>query len=355
MEVRHVCDIFLCFNSKFNNHYFPYSEGHPDPLERRIYQYPDVEEIPWNHYGSQWYVASNLYHAFNAVYRHAVILIGDALGPDRWNRREPWLSYDFARKLRELGMPDFPRPSTFREGAHTAPFDSLEDLQREVHVNNLYAICLVAIAKIVDAVKMNGFSNLVLADYMRSSPALIAGHRYWCRTVGYVILDRSEDAESAANFEQLIEEQRESQDALALATPPDSISPMELSSVPASPDRAFNAIDWRNGEQREDIDCGTDPFAVANTELVRTLRNRRDDIHIPSDVASTSSPPMVPSADGDFDFDNLVDRLAEISAFWAAREATGFGNDQPEPKWEWPTKPASHEDPAIGSPHWPSQ
>ncbi|KEP45781.1 hypothetical protein V565_242050 [Rhizoctonia solani 123E] len=353
MEVRHLRDIYYDFRYSFNDHPSPYSEDHPDVLERRMHEQPDIEKFSWVHHKPQWYVGVDTCHALNGAYRLAVRRLGDAVQPNGWNRNEPWLPYNFASKFAELGMPYIERPSTFHEGVYHAPYESYAELQREIHLNNLYAICTIATAMIIDAVKENRYSNLVLADYMRGSPALIAGHRHWCRSVGYVVLDRSEDSESAADFEQLALEQQESENALVLATPPDSASPMDVASLSTSPERAFSAEDWQNGGTQGD-NRGEHSFASTNMELVRSFRKRRNDIDLASNTASTGSSAILAS-NSQFDLDDLIDRLAGIATFRAAREITGSGDNGIESKEEWPIESASPEDPTTEPSVWPRQ
>ncbi|KDN40002.1 hypothetical protein RSAG8_08451, partial [Rhizoctonia solani AG-8 WAC10335] len=181
-----------------NNHLSPYSEWHPDPLERRIHQYPDVEVLAWDDHDPQWYIGLDTSHALNGAYRHALQVFGDAVQPAGWNRREPWLSYDFTTPLAQLGMPYLPKPTSFYDGLYHLPFETLEELQLKVHHNNFYAMCLIASAFVINAVKMNNYHNLAHSGYMRGSPGFVAAHRYWCRLNRHPVTDRSEDDESTA-------------------------------------------------------------------------------------------------------------------------------------------------------------
>ena len=198
MEARHIRDLYYSYADKHNNHLSPYSEWHPDPLERRIHQFPDVEVYTWDDYEPQWYLGVDTSHALNGAYRHALQVFGDALQPTGWNRREPWFDYDFASKIAELGMPYIPKPTTFHEGLYHVPYASFKTLQDEVHHHNFYAMCLIATAFVINAAKMNHYHNLAHAGYMRGSPGFVSAQRYWCRVTGYPVIDRSEDDESTA-------------------------------------------------------------------------------------------------------------------------------------------------------------
>ncbi|KDN39704.1 hypothetical protein RSAG8_08622, partial [Rhizoctonia solani AG-8 WAC10335] len=257
-EAEHIRELLLYYADKHNDHPSPYSEYHPDPLERRIHQYPDVEHYSFGGLDAHWYVGVHTCHALNGAYFHALQAFGDALQPDKWNRREPWLYYDFDAALARLGMQPLPRPHTFHQGLYHVPFESFTELQRTVHRNNFFAMCLFATAYVVNAVKMNHFHNLAYAGYMRGSPGFVSAHRHWCRVRGYPVLDRSQDDDSAAgefklsnltlrlkftsgeltDFDALVQEQWESVDALAASSPAAPDTPMEED----EPERPTKAI-----------------------------------------------------------------------------------------------------------------
>ncbi|CUA75241.1 hypothetical protein RSOLAG22IIIB_11604 [Rhizoctonia solani] len=353
IEAEHVYDLYYCYADRHNNHLSSYSEWHPDPLERRIHQHPDVDAFSLTGNAPLWYLGIDTSHALHGAYRHALQVFGDALQPVGWNRREPWLEYNFADRLAELGMPYIPKPISFYQSVYHAPYESFGELQRRVHHNNFYAMCLIAIAYIVNAVKMNHYHNLAHAGYMRGSPGFVSAHRYWCRLNGYAVLDRSEDEESTADFELIAEEQRESLDALVPAAPPIPLPPpQEDLALPSASDRAFNAADWQVGAPRRST--GNDSFASIDPELLRDLLEGGDDLDIISNFATTDSPPVALSNFLAFDVYDLIERLQEVSDLQRPSEPTGWGNDTTEPAWEWPTEPAPAEAPAMGPPVWPS-
>ncbi|EUC61563.1 hypothetical protein RSOL_398810, partial [Rhizoctonia solani AG-3 Rhs1AP] len=256
MEAAHVHDLYYDYANKHNDHLSPYSAWHPDPLERRIHQSPDVEVFTWDNFDPQWFVGIDTSHALSGAYQHALQTYGDALQPNGWDRREPWLDYDYQAQLAPLGMSHIPRPTSFFQGVYHTPFDSLGELQRQVHHNNFYTMCLTAYAYIINAVKMNHFHNLAYAGYMRGSPGFVSAHRHWCRTVGYPVTDRSRrriyGGFGFTDLELLREEQQESADALVISSPPAALPPMEeeAAELPASSDRAFSAADWQVGAFR---------------------------------------------------------------------------------------------------------
>ncbi|GAB1525777.1 hypothetical protein RhiTH_008943 [Rhizoctonia solani] len=101
VEARHIFKLYHCYADKHNNHTSPYLEWHPDPLERRLHQLPDVEVYYWDNNKAHW------------AYRHALQTLGDALQLDNWDCSKPWQDYDFGSKLAELGMPCIPKPVDF--------------------------------------------------------------------------------------------------------------------------------------------------------------------------------------------------------------------------------------------------
>ncbi|GAB1526356.1 hypothetical protein RhiTH_009523 [Rhizoctonia solani] len=113
VEARHIFKLYHCYADKHNNHTSPYSEWHPDPLEQRLHQSPDVEVYYWDNNKAHWYVGINTSHALHGAYRHALQTLGDALQPDNWDCSKPWQDYDFGSKLAELGMPCIPKPVDF--------------------------------------------------------------------------------------------------------------------------------------------------------------------------------------------------------------------------------------------------
>ena len=197
-EIQHICELWDCNSDHHNEHPSPYSENHPDPLERRLHESPDVELVSWNHGNPQWYVGLHTNYALGSAYRLLRQVLGEALQPNGWNRNDPWRRYDFAEKLTKLGMPHIPEPETFYEGVYHLPFDSLEELQYIVHGNNFYAMCSFAIADIIDALKLTRFNNFVRAGYMRGSPGFVAAECRWQRSRGLPNTELSEDDLSEA-------------------------------------------------------------------------------------------------------------------------------------------------------------
>ena len=374
MEATHLLELYECYADVNNNHPTSYTDNHPDILERRIHQSPDLEVVSWNHGDLQYYVGLNTGYALQNAYYNARVAFGEALQPAGWNRLDPWRRYDFATELDKLGMPLIPEPSEFHNGVYHLPFESLEKLQHVVHRNNVYALSLYAYSYIINAVLMRNYHNLAPSGYMRGSPTFVGAERRWRRLHGFPVLDRSEDDQSAAgelsdlnnqadselnryntDFDMLAEEQEDSADALAAAAPPDTNSSMETEE-PAPAD-SFNSASWQEGALRSTFNReGLISFALANVELLRSLRERRDD-HAPfSNMSNAGSPPVVPSSIPELDLYDLIERLEAIADPRGSVELMERGRrgrvDQPD--WEWPTDPAPANAPAMGSPRWPT-
>ncbi|KAF8749197.1 hypothetical protein RHS01_10204 [Rhizoctonia solani] len=81
IEASHVHDLYYVYANRHNDHYSPYSENHPDPLERRIHAMPDIEVFLMDDD-----------HPLNAVQ------------PVGWNCREPWANYDYATELVKIAF-----------------------------------------------------------------------------------------------------------------------------------------------------------------------------------------------------------------------------------------------------------
>ncbi|EUC53872.1 hypothetical protein RSOL_019000, partial [Rhizoctonia solani AG-3 Rhs1AP] len=360
-EVQHVVDLFNCHGGKHNDHLSPYSELHPDILERRFHQLPEVEMVTWDNSDPLWYISLCANNALDAAYRHARIVLGDALQPTGWNRRDPWYPYDFEGELKKLGMPFIPQPLTFQDGAYPLPFETLAQLQHEVHRNNFYAMCITAIAYIVNAVKMNHYHNLCYAGYMRGSPGFVSAHRRWCRLNGFPVLDRSEDDESAADFELLEQEQSDSVGALAHPNPAASMELEQDEAIEAASD-----IDWEAGAYRRHFGhsdlapcaiAGSQtraPFAVANNELLRSLRQRRDDLRLGLAATGNGAPPVLQFTFPDFDIDDLIERLEALPGEPEASDLLGWDYDAVSPVRDRPTEGATSTAPMADSPRWPN-
>ncbi|KEP45717.1 hypothetical protein V565_247380 [Rhizoctonia solani 123E] len=349
-EADHIREMLIEYGPKHNDHPSPYNATHPDVLERRMYQKPDVESYSRGDRGLRWYVGAQTSHALNGAHFHALQSFGDALQPVNWNRDLPFLPYDFDTELAHLGMGPLPRPATFHEHLYQIPFESLGELQRTVHHNSFFAMCLYATSLVINAVKMNHHHNLAYANYMRGSPGLVSAHRYWCRLRGFPVLDHSEDDESAADFNEYIEEPKDA-DNLAADTSPPRASPMEEDEPEGSPDYpSFSFEEWRAGALQGAIGpFGRDPFAFTVLNSVRRIPGRSDDLHpiAANDATGSSTAPVDPS----HNLERVISRLEALAVSLVHGEPVErYGT--PIPGWDWPTEPAPPEAPAMGPPEW---
>ncbi|KEP46653.1 hypothetical protein V565_187450 [Rhizoctonia solani 123E] len=350
-EADHIREILIDYGTKHNNHLSPYNATHPDVLERRMHRSPDVESYPRSDRTLRWYVGAQTCHALNGAYFHSLQAYGDALQPFNWNRDLPFLPYDFDTPLAHLGMGPLPRPATFHEHLYHVPFESLGELQDTVHQNSFYAMCLYATSLVVNAVKMNNCHNLAFASYMRGSPGLVSAHRYWCRLRGFPVLDRSEDDESAADFDEFIQEP-EGADNLAADASPARDSPMEEDEPEESPDYpSFSFEEWRAGALHGGIGpFGRDPFAFTILNSVRRIPGRSDDL-LPITTNAAAGPSNTASIDPPHNLDRVISRLEALAISLVHGEPAGrYGT--PIPGWDWPTEPAPPEAPAMGPPEW---
>ena len=367
-EAAHIFELYECYGGKHNDHPSLYADYSSDPLERRLFQSPEVEVVSWNHSDLQYYVGLRTNYALSGAYTLARQGLGDALQPAAWNRCDPWRPYDFASELAKLGMPYIPEPESFYDGIYHLPFDSLGELQRVAHRNNFYALCLFALIPVIDAVKMNHYSNVVPAGYMRGSAGLTSAERYWHRIRGFPVTDVSEDDDSAAgkssysrylqplsmlssypDFELALQEQQESADALIASPEPDEI-PVARQEAPAQdcdPNTDNHAFS-RDPDRAELL-----AFVVANPELLRGLRQRWNNIGTISNESNAGSPPVVSPCVLNVDLYDLIGRLEAISTRQDSPEPSASGADENGSEWEWST-PAPANAPSLGSPGWSS-
>ncbi|CUA78495.1 hypothetical protein RSOLAG22IIIB_13186 [Rhizoctonia solani] len=343
LEAGHLRELFLCNQYRHNDHHSLYTEHHPDPLERRMHDYPDVEVVDWTGGPPQWILGIETGYALDSAYNNAWKALGEALQAKDWNKLEPWKYHGIPEELAKLNMPFEPPPSTFYQGVNRILFTSLTELQATVHRNNLYAMYLTGMAYIVNATKMNFCHNLCPSGWMRGSPGFVAAERHWRRLRGFPVLDPSEDDESTADFDEAIQEQEVNPDALvASATPPDPSPTMEMEDEQAS---TLDSTQWEAGALRQHFGHSVlFPFAVSNVELLRGLGERRDYIRAFSRLTLGGSPPLVPTEVPDFDLDDLIDRLEAIPREDEVPDLPGWDYDStrqepPEATSEVPSEP----------------
>ncbi|KAF8747199.1 hypothetical protein RHS01_11400 [Rhizoctonia solani] len=301
IEANHVRDLYYIYANRHNDHPSPYSENHPDPLERRIHAMPDVEVfLMADDHPPQWFLGVDLAHALHGAYYHALQVFGDAVQPTGWNCHDPWGNYDYASKLEEINFPYIPCPICFTRDLYHFPFDTFHELQRQVHHNNFYVICLNALSIIINATKQNHYSNLAHVGYIRGSPACVSAHRFWCRLHGHPVIDGSEDDLSDAGF----------------------------------PINGYDADD-------ESLGPLTPPTEVSC----------RLPLHAASNAGEYPAPPN--SSNYELDVNALTEQLAQVAVVQDANPAPpSFSADFVESIWEWPGEPQPVAD--LGPPEWPS-
>ncbi|GAB1527175.1 hypothetical protein RhiTH_010350 [Rhizoctonia solani] len=201
IEASHVCNLYYVYANCHNDHYSPYSENHPDPLECCIHAMPDIEVFLMDDdHPPQWFLGVDLTHALHGAYTHALCVFGKAVQPVGWNCCKPWANYNYATELVKIGFPYIPHPICFKEDVYHFPADSFHKLQQQVHHNNFYAICLNALSIIITATKQMEYSNIAHVGYICGSPACVLAHCFWCRLHGHPVVEHSKDNLSNAGF-----------------------------------------------------------------------------------------------------------------------------------------------------------
>ncbi|KAF8747863.1 hypothetical protein RHS01_11218 [Rhizoctonia solani] len=300
----------------------PETENHPDPLERRIHAMPDVEVfLMADDHPPQWFLGVDLAHALHGAYYHALQVFGDAVQPTGWNRHDPWGNYDYASKLEEINFPYIPCPICFTRDLYHFPFDTFHELQRQVHHNNFYVICLNALSIIINATKQNHYSNLAHVGYICGSPACVSAHRFWCRLHGHPVIDSSEDDLSDAGFP--INGYDADDESLGPLTPPTEVSlPPALEEFA---EQIFNYAAW-----------GIEPPVIPESHGIQWL-GQQYGIHSLRRTRRQRS----------------YQQLAQVAVVQDADPAPpSFSADFVESIWEWPGEPQPVAD--LGPPEWPS-
>ncbi|QRW27786.1 hypothetical protein RhiXN_02381 [Rhizoctonia solani] len=259
IEANHVRNLYYIYANRHNDHPSPYSENHPDPLERRIHAMPDVEVfLMADDHPPQWFLGVDLAHALHGAYYHA--------------------------------------------------------LQRQVHHNNFYVICLNALSIIINATKQNHYSNMAHVGYIRGSPACVSAH---ASDAGFPINDYDADNES-----------------LGPLTPP-----TEVSSPPALEEFAeqiFNYAAW-----------GIEPPVIPESHGIQWLGQQYGDsftapefepLHAASNAGEYPAPPN--SSNYKLDVNALTEQLAQVAVVQDADPAPpSFSADFVKSVWEWPGEP----------------
>ncbi|GAB1525823.1 hypothetical protein RhiTH_008989 [Rhizoctonia solani] len=346
IEANHVRNLYYIYANRHNDHPSPYSENHPDPLERRIHAMPDVEVfLMADDHPPQWFLGVDLAHALHGAYYHALQVFGDAVQPTGWNCHDPWGNYDYASKLEEINFPYIPCPICFTRNLYHFPFNTFHELQRQVHHNNFYVICLNALSIIINATKQNHYSNLAHVGYICGSPACVSAHRFWCRLHGHPVIDSSEDNLSDAGFP--INDYDANNESLGPLTPPTEVSlPPALEEFV---EQIFNYAAW-----------GIKPPVIPESHRIQWLGQQYGDsftapefepLHAASNAGEYPAPPN--SRNYELDVNTLTEQLAQVAVVQDADPAPpSFSADFVESIWEWPGEPQPVAN--LGPPEWPS-
>ncbi|GAB1528367.1 hypothetical protein RhiTH_011561 [Rhizoctonia solani] len=346
IEASHVRDLYYVYANRHNDHYSPYSENHPDPLERRIHAMPDIEVFLMDDdHPPQWFLGIDLTHALHGAYTHALRVFGEAVQPAGWNRREPWANYDYATELVKIGFPYIPRPICFKEDVYHFPADSFHELQQQVHHNNFYAICLNALSIIITATKQMEYSNIAHVGYIRGSPACVLAHRFWCRLHGHPVVEHSEDDLSDAGFP--VNGYDGDDKALGPITPPpENVPPPQLVDFAEVP---FDYAAWGLSPQESSKQPKTAYLGYQNGDSFTAPEYAP--LHAANEAGEFPAPEYAHSHE--FDIAALTQQLSLVAVAQSVESVSpGFGNDFVASVWEWPGEPNPVVE--LGPPEWPT-
>jgi hypothetical protein len=195
IEAYHLIDLYTCYADKHNDHWTPYNYNHPDVLERRIYQSPDIEIIGDLDSDERWRVSLSTATALRAAFRQVRINLGEATELPNWNRDRPWDDYEFGPALIAAGFPYIPEPEGWSgPDALTQNFSAYYELVEHVAHLQFYSICIHVLSQIYAAHTFLNYTEQMWAGYVRSSPGLVAAHRYWMRKEGYSVPPDTQDS-----------------------------------------------------------------------------------------------------------------------------------------------------------------
>ncbi|GAB1528037.1 hypothetical protein RhiTH_011228 [Rhizoctonia solani] len=346
IEASHVRDLYYVYANRHNDHYSPYSENHPDPLERRIHAMPDIEVFLMDDdHPPQWFLGIDLTHALHGAYTHALCVFGKAVQPAGWNRRKPWANYNYATELVKIGFPYIPRPICFKEDVYHFPADSFHELQQQVHHNNFYAICLNALSIIITATKQMEYSNIAHVGYICGSPACVLAHCFWCRLHGHPVVKHSKDNLSDAGFP--VNGYNGDDEALGPITPPpENVSPPQLVDFAEVP---FDYAAWGLPPRESSEQPETAYLGYQNGDSFTAPEYAP--LHAANEAGKFPAPEYAHSHE--FDIAALTQQLSLVAVAQSVESVSpGFGNDFVASVWEWPGEPNPVVD--LGPPEWPT-
>ncbi|GAB1526424.1 hypothetical protein RhiTH_009591 [Rhizoctonia solani] len=346
IEASHVRDLYYVYANCHNDHYSPYSENHPDPLERCIHAMPDIEVFLMDDdHPPQWFLGVDLTHALHGAYTHALCVFGKAVQPVGWNCCKPWANYNYATELVKIGFPYIPCPICFKEDVYHFPADSFHELQQQVHHNNFYAICLNALSIIITATKQMEYSNIAHVGYICGSPACVLAHCFWCRLHGHPVVKHSEDNLSDAGFP--VNGYDGNDEALGPITPPpENVPPPQLVDFAEVP---FDYAAWGLPPRESSEQPKTAYLGYQNGDSFTAPEYAP--LHAANKAGEFPAPEY--AHDHEFDIAALTQQLSLVAVAQSVESVSpGFGNDFVASVWEWPGEPNPVDD--LGPPEWPT-
>ncbi|QRW19989.1 hypothetical protein RhiXN_08964 [Rhizoctonia solani] len=346
IEASHVCNLYYVYANCHNDHYSPYSENHPDPLECCIHAMPDIEVFLMDDdHPPQWFLGIDLTHALHRAYTHALCVFGKAIQPAGWNCCKPWANYNYAAELIKIGFPYIPHPICFKEDVYHFPADLFHKLQQQVHHNNFYAICLNALSIIIMATKQMEYSNIAHVGYICGSPACVSAHCFWCHLHSHPVVEHSKDNLSNAGFP--VNGYNGNNKALGPITPPPGNIPqpqlVDFAEVP------FDYAAWGLPPQEPSKQPKTAYLGYQNGDLFTAPEYAL--LHAANKAGKFPAPEYAHSHK--LDIAALTQQLSLVAVAQSIDSISpGFGNNFVASVWEWPGEPNPVVD--LGPPEWPT-
>ncbi|QRW15524.1 hypothetical protein RhiXN_03525 [Rhizoctonia solani] len=326
IEASHVRDLYYVYANRHNDHYSPYSENHPDPLERRIHAMPDIEVFLMDEdHPPQWFLGVDLTTRCTGLTPMLFVSLAKLYNPLDGIVANPGPITTTQLNLSRSVFPYIPRPICFREDVYHFPADSFHELQQQVHHNNFYAICLNALSIIITATKQMEYSNIA--------------------HVGYIRVEHSEDDLSDAGFP--VNGYDGNDKALGPITPPpENVPPPHLVDFAEVP---FDYAAWGLPPREPSEQPETTHLGYQNGDSFTAPEYAP--LHAANKAGEFPAPEYAHSHE--LDIAALTQQLSLVAVAHSVESVSpGFGNDFVESVWEWPGEPNPVVD--LGPPEWPT-
>lgn len=270
IEAHHLCCLYDTYAYYHNDHWTPYNASHPDVLERRIYELPDIDLQVWQG-DNLWYVGAETGAALRTAMRTVRIRLGKINNPPDWSIARPWANCNIYCRFDETGFPYIAEPHGISDDyAFSHPFDTFDGLQRFVAKAQFWAIITNCLCQVFEGFVERNSTNVVWAGYARHSPAIVSAHRKWLREWQYPVDGPSEDwlSDDGEVFDSHLPTpphthcsdgyNSDDQEMIADSDPSSpAYSPVQLPSPPRESTPPFDAAHWRSSNPDVVIDYAT--------------------------------------------------------------------------------------------------